>query len=62
MEYVASARIAQLQVIDLEEIRRVQLALPDYVEIGGRRYPPKRRIKNGELHSEISRGFKHPTA
>ena len=39
MEYVASARIAQLQVIDPGEIRRVQLALPDYVEIGGRRYP-----------------------
>ena len=39
MEYVASARIAQLQFIDPGEIRRVQLALPDYVEIGGRRYP-----------------------
>jgi ferredoxin-NADP reductase len=39
MEYVASARIAQLQVIDPEEIRRVQLTLPDYVEIDGKRYP-----------------------
>ena len=39
MEYVVSARIAQLQFIDPGEIRRVLLALPDYVEIGGRRYP-----------------------
>ncbi|MDX2348014.1 MAG: hypothetical protein QNK38_04105 [Nitrospirota bacterium] len=39
MEYVASARIAQLQVVDPGEIRCVQLALPDYVEIGGRHYP-----------------------
>jgi len=38
MEYVASARISELQVIDPGEIRRVQLALPDDVEIGGRRY------------------------
>jgi ferredoxin-NADP reductase len=38
MEHVISARIAQLQVIDPGEIRRVQLALPDYVEIGGTRY------------------------
>ena len=39
MEYVVSARIAQLQVVDPGEIRRVQLALPDCVEIGGVRYP-----------------------
>lgn len=38
MEYVVSARISQLQVIDPGEIRRVQLALPDGIEIGGRRY------------------------
>ena len=39
MEYVVSARIAQLQILDPGEIRRVQLALPDCVEIGGARYP-----------------------
>lgn len=38
MEYVVSARISQIQVIDPGEIRRVQLALPADVEIGGRRY------------------------
>ena len=39
MEYVVAARIAQLQVVDPGEIRHVQLALPDCVEIGGVRYP-----------------------
>ena len=39
MEYVVSARIAQLQVVDPGEIRCVQLVLPDCVEIGGARYP-----------------------
>ena len=39
MEYVVAARIAQLQVVDPGEIRYVQLALPDCVEIGGVRYP-----------------------
>ena len=38
MEYVVSARISELQVIDPGEIRRVQLALPEGVEINGRRY------------------------
>jgi len=47
MEYVASARIAQLQVVDPGEIRRVQLALPDYVEIGGRRYPLQDAMRPG---------------
>ena len=37
MEYVVSARIAQLQVIDPGEIRRVKLVLPPDVEINGRR-------------------------
>ena len=39
MEYVASARITQLQVVDPGEIRRVQLVLPKDVEIHGKRYP-----------------------
>jgi len=47
MEYVASARIAQLQFIDPGEIRRVLLALPDYVEIGGRRYPLQDAMRPG---------------
>ena len=47
MEHVASARIAQLQVIDPGEIRRVQLTLPTYVEIDGKRYP---------LHDEMRPG------
>jgi hypothetical protein len=38
MEYVVSARISQLQIIDPGEIRRMQLALPDGIQIGGRRY------------------------
>ena len=38
MENVVSARIVQLQVLDPGEIRRVQLLLPDDVEIEGRRY------------------------
>lgn len=39
MEYVVPARIAKLQVIDPGEIRRVQLVLPQYLEIKGRRVP-----------------------
>jgi hypothetical protein len=38
MEYVVSARIAQLQVIDPGEIRRVQLVLPQEVDINGRHF------------------------
>ena len=38
MEYVVSARIAQLQVIDPGEIRRVQLVLPAEVDINGRHF------------------------
>ena len=38
MEYVVSARIAQLQVIDPGEIRRIQLELPQDMEIDGRPY------------------------
>ena len=47
MEYVAPAQITQLQVIDLGEIRRVQLVLPDYVEISGRRYPVHDAMRPG---------------
>lgn len=47
MEYVAPARIAQLQVIDPGEIRRIQLALPDHVEIEGRRYPLRDAMRPG---------------
>ena len=47
MEYVASARIAQLQVVDPGEIRRVQLAMPAYVEIAGRRYPLQDAMRPG---------------
>ena len=39
MEFVVSASIANLQVIDPGEIRRVKLALPQYLEIKGRRVP-----------------------
>ena len=39
MEYVVSAQISELQVIDSREIRRVQLALPQYVEIADRQFP-----------------------
>lgn len=39
MEYVVSARIAKLEVIDPGEIRRVQLVLPQDVDIVGRRFP-----------------------
>jgi len=38
MEYVVSARIAQLQVIDPGEIRRVQLVLPQDLKINNRRF------------------------
>ena len=38
MEYVVSARIGRLEVIDPGEIRRVQLLLPKDVEINGRRF------------------------
>ena len=47
MEYVVSARIAQLQVIDPGEIRHVQLVLPDHIEIEGKQYP---------LHDEMRPG------
>jgi flavin-dependent oxidoreductase len=47
MEYVAPARIAQLQVIDPGEIRRIQLALPDQVEIEGRRYRLRDAMRPG---------------
>ena len=39
MEYVVSTRITQLEAIDPGEIRRVQLALPDHIEIEGKHYP-----------------------
>lgn len=38
MEYVVSARITQLQVIDPGEIRCVKLVMPEDVEIQGRRF------------------------
>ena len=38
MENVVSARIAELQVVDPGEIRRVQLVLPEDVEINGKRF------------------------
>ena len=47
MEYVVPARIAQLQVIDPGEIRRVQLVLPDHVEIEGKRYPLQDAMRPG---------------
>lgn len=47
MEFVVSARIAKLQVVDPGEIRRVQLALPHYVEIGGRQYPLQDTMRPG---------------
>ena len=38
MEFFVAARISNLQVVDPGEIRRVEFALPDYVEIGEIRY------------------------
>lgn len=38
MEYVVSARIHQLQTIDPGEIRLVQLALPEQIELEGKTY------------------------
>lgn len=38
MEYMASAQISQLQIIYPGEIRRVQLVLPDTIDIGGTCY------------------------
>ena len=39
MEYVVSTRIEKLEAIDPGEIRRVQLILPDHIEIEGKSYP-----------------------
>ncbi len=47
MEYLVSARIAQLQVIDPGEIRRVQLVLPQEAEIAGRRFPLRDMMRPG---------------
>ena len=47
MEYVVSARIARLQVIDPGEIRCVQFVLPEKVEIAGQAYLLKDRMRPG---------------
>ncbi len=39
MEYLVSTRIEKLETIDPGEIRRVQLLLPDHIEIEGKQYP-----------------------
>ena len=38
MEYMASAQISHLQVIQPGEIRRVQLVLPETIDVGGASY------------------------
>ncbi len=47
MESVVSARIVRLQVIDPGEIRLVQLALPDSVEVDGTRYALQDTMRPG---------------
>ena len=47
MEYIVSTRIEKLEAIDPGEIRRVQLLLPDHIEIEGKQYP---------LHDEMRPG------
>lgn len=47
MEHVVSARIAQLQIIDPGEIRRVKLILPQGVVIDGRHYVLKDTMRPG---------------
>ena len=47
MQYVVPARITQLQTIDSGEIRRVQLALPEHIEIGPISYRIKDTMRPG---------------
>lgn len=47
MEQVVSARIHQLRTIDPGEIRLVQLALPEQIEIAGKKYPIRDTMRPG---------------